>query len=131
MMPKPKKLRPGHWQLTISGSGVIVREMRSRATSITVTLVLAICLVCPLVEMFDQWDHSLQTGNDTEYALVILALCVGMAYGFAWIISKTSLPDSLAAEHRESPARQIFPSLAGMHSIIPLSISPPVLALRI
>lgn len=40
---------------------------------------LAICVVCPLIDTFDQWDHALQTGHDTEYPLVILALCVGIA----------------------------------------------------
>jgi hypothetical protein len=46
-------------------------------------LVLAICFVCPVVEMFDQWDHTVETGNDTEYALVVVALCVGTAYALA------------------------------------------------
>src|SRR5207302_189474 len=48
--------------------------MRSRASQIAVTLVLLTCLICPLVETFDNWDHTIQTGNDTEYALVVLAL---------------------------------------------------------
>jgi len=26
--------------------------------------------------MFDHWDDTIQTGNDTEYGLVVLALCV-------------------------------------------------------
>jgi hypothetical protein len=54
-------------------------------------VVLATCLVCPLVEMFDSWDHTIQTGNDTEYALVVLALCVGVAHSFARIIFKSAL----------------------------------------
>jgi hypothetical protein len=54
--------------------------MRTRASFITGVIALAICLVCPLVEMFDQWDHTLQTGNDTEYLLVLLALCVGALF---------------------------------------------------
>jgi hypothetical protein len=109
----------------------MVREVRSPATSIIVIFTLAICLICPLVEMFDQWDHSLQTGSDTEYALVILALCVGVAYWFAWFVSKISPPDFPAEERYESPASQCFSTPLGLHSIIPLSISPPVLALRI
>jgi hypothetical protein len=47
---------------------------------------LAICLVCPLVDMIDQWDHALQTGSDSEYPLVILALCVGLAFALARLI---------------------------------------------
>lgn len=53
--------------------------MKTRASIITGAIALAICLVCPLVDLFDQWDHALQTGNDSEYPLVILALCVGIA----------------------------------------------------
>src|ERR1700686_315862 len=57
--------------------------MGSRFPRTTTTLVLGICLICPLIEMFDSWDHTIQTGNDTEYAFVVLALCVGVAYSFA------------------------------------------------
>jgi hypothetical protein len=60
--------------------------MRTRASLITGTIALAICLVCPLVEMFDQWDHTLQTGNDSEYLLVLLALCVGAAFVLGQLI---------------------------------------------
>src|ERR1700756_2804750 len=57
--------------------------MKSRATTRIVTLILAICLVCPLVDMFDNWDHAPQTGNDTEYTFMILGLCVGALYTVA------------------------------------------------
>ena len=60
--------------------------MRSRASQIIVALILLTCLVCPFVEMFDYWDHTAQTGNDTEYALVVLALCVGAVYTLARLI---------------------------------------------
>src|SRR5216684_179382 len=65
--------------------------MRSQASRITVTLVLLTCFVCPLLETFDTWDHTVQTGNDTEYALVVLALCVGAAYSAARFIFKSSI----------------------------------------
>lgn len=60
--------------------------MRSRASFGIAALALAICFVCPLAEMFDQWDHTLQTGTDTEYFLVLLALCVGAAFMLARLI---------------------------------------------
>ena len=49
-------------------------------------IALVICFVCPVVEMFDDWDHTLQTGNDAEYTLVFLALCVGMVCALARLI---------------------------------------------
>ncbi len=65
---------------------------------------LLTCFVCPLVDMFDNWDHAMQTGNDTEYAFVVLALCVGVAYSLA---------------------------LRGSFFVSPIPLSPPTLALRI
>src|SRR6266478_2801262 len=69
----------------------ILTNMRSWASRITVTLVLLTCLVCPLLETFDTWDHTVQTGNDTEYALVVLALCVGAAYSLVRFTLKPAL----------------------------------------
>src|ERR1700730_5070335 len=60
--------------------------MRSSARPIIVTLVLAICLLCPLVDIFDCWDHAPQTGNDTEYTFVIVGLCVGALYTIACVV---------------------------------------------
>src|SRR5258708_12459071 len=65
--------------------------MRSRASRIAAMLALLTCLVCPLVETFDNWDHTIQTGNDTEYALVLLALCVGVSYSFARFFFNSAL----------------------------------------
>jgi hypothetical protein len=52
-------------------------------------LALLTCLICPLLEMIDSWDPPIQTGNDTEYTLVIVALCVGGAYLVARSILKS------------------------------------------
>ena|ERR1035437_3384525 len=105
--------------------------MRSRASSMTVTLVLAICFVCPLIEIFDQWDHTLQTGDDTEYALIVLALCVGVAYSIARLNPRISLLGSLAAARADSCPHQLFPTLIGSSLIILIPERSPALALRI
>ena len=54
-----------------------------KASYIVGAMALAICILCPLVDLFDQWDAALQTGHDTEYPLVALALCVGLAFALA------------------------------------------------
>jgi hypothetical protein len=64
----------------------IIQVMRTRMSRAAVMIVLLTCLVCPVLEMFDQWDHTLQTGNDTEYTVVLLALCVGVVYTLARLI---------------------------------------------
>jgi hypothetical protein len=45
-----------------------------------IAAIFAVCLAAPVLEMFDRWDQTLQTGNDTEANLVIVALCVGVAF---------------------------------------------------
>jgi hypothetical protein len=93
----------------------------------TVALVLFICFVCPFVEMFDQWDHTIQTGNDIEYALVVLALCVGVAHMFARLISGLPLFESVA--EFVSRLRAHTPPLfcgRGSFILIAIPLSPPV-----
>ena len=46
-------------------------------------VILAICIGAPILEMFDQWDRTLEDGNDTEINLVVVALCVGVAFSIA------------------------------------------------
>ncbi len=46
-------------------------------------VILAICIGAPILEMFDQWDRTLENGNDTEINLVVVALCVGVALSVA------------------------------------------------
>ena len=105
--------------------------MKSRTSFIPVALVLATCLALPLVEMFDRWDKTLQTGTDTEYAFVVLALCVGVAYLFARFVPKISLLGSAAEALSSLSSRPIFPALKGSYSAVLIPVSPPTLALRV
>ncbi len=106
--------------------------MPPRFPRAVVTLVLAISLVCPLVEMFDHWDHTIQTGNDTEFALIVLALCVGVAYSFARFIVKCPLARCIARIVSTSSVQMSFPSTPrSFTSLLFNTISPPALALRI
>src|SRR5258708_8599151 len=105
--------------------------MRSRASRITVTLVLLTCLICPLLETFDTWDHTVQTGNDTEYALVVLALCIGVAYSFARFIFKSALLGFVATTVFTSYAQKsLFPTVCTLTALLCDATSPP-LPLRI
>ena len=107
-------------------------RVRYQTSRMIATLVLTICLVCPLIELFDTWDHTLQTGNDNEYALVILSLTVGITYSF---VRGSLFSPSAAKKARVSslPVRYRFPSLR-FARLIPASfvpISPPCFDLRI
>jgi len=106
--------------------------MRSRASRIAAMLALLTCLVCPLVETFDNWDHTIQTGNDTEYALVLLALCVGVAYSFARFIFKSALLRFVAKSVFASYAQKSFFSAPCSFTFLLFdATSPPPLPLRI
>ena len=94
-------------------------------------MALTICIVCPLVDLFDQWDHALQTGQDTEYPLVILALCVGAAFALGRLIIRFS-PNLLASSIRYA-VRSTFTSLFGFirPAAVAYSSRSPPLSLRI
>ena len=48
-------------------------------------LILLVCLCAQIAETFDFWDHTLQTGNDIEYRLVIVALIAGAGFGLTHV----------------------------------------------
>ena len=104
--------------------------MGAGASRIVAMLALITCLLCPVMETFDNWDHTDQTGNDTEYALVILALCVGVAYS---IVRFTINSETLAFGARSvvCPARKLFSVLVGFTRPILAATGPPVSTLRI
>src|ERR1700732_4864063 len=106
--------------------------MKSRATTRIVTLVLAICLVCPLVDMFDYWDHAPQTGNDTEYTFMILGLCVGALFTVAHAalrLSGNSRSKRVAVTDSVLSTCSLASVVLDVQSLI--SASPPLAALRI
>ena len=104
--------------------------MKSRLSRTLVGVVLAICFLCPMIEMFDCWDHTLQTGCDSEYALVIVALCVGVAYSFIRFIK---LPvTQCVSEILLTPVQTAFLSARFSFVSALFSVtSPPPLEIRI
>jgi hypothetical protein len=36
-----------------------------------------------ITELFDPWDHTLQTGRDVDYTVVIVAACLGVVFAAA------------------------------------------------
>jgi hypothetical protein len=95
------------------------------------TLVLTICFVCPIVEMFDQWDYTIQTGNDTEYALVAVALCVGASYAFARALSVITGRYFSGEDYATDKVILISDGLFPPITQGAISASPPLTTLRI
>src|SRR6202011_5383299 len=99
--------------------------MQSRASRIVAGLALLTCLICPLVETFDTWDHTIQTGNDTEYTLVVVALCVGVAYSFARFIFQSALLGFVANSVSASCVQKSFFSAACSSTVLLFAATSP------
>jgi hypothetical protein len=97
-----------------------------------VSVALLICIICPAFDLFDRWDHAIQTGNETEYNLVILALCVGIGVCFARLALRLC-PLRFACHLILNlwPHKPFHSGLPGSWFLIPIALSPPVLTLRI
>jgi hypothetical protein len=93
---------------------------------LAVAAILAICIGGPIVEMFDQWDHTLQDGNDTEANAVIAALCIGVAMAIGTIVVVARFR-GLASNSRPHFVvhRIISVAVASLASPIPTT-SPPI-----
>ena len=53
---------------------------------LAIAIILAISIGAPIVELFDDWDQTLQTGSDTEANVVVVALCIGVAFAIGTIL---------------------------------------------
>jgi len=58
-----------------------------RTTRFTIVLLVVVVLLGTQVsELFDTWDNTLQTGNDVEFSLTVIALCIGACVLFAKLL---------------------------------------------
>jgi hypothetical protein len=88
---------------------------------LAIASILAVCLGGPVVEMFDQWDHTLQDGTDTEANMVVVALCFGVALSVAGIVashiramsSHSGVHILACAPRRVTASRPVVPIPAG------------------
>jgi hypothetical protein len=94
-------------------------------------IVLTVCFICPMVEMFDHWHDAVETGSDTEYTVVVLALCIPVAVSFSRFFHRAvRLVRAAAAQFnpQKSPCRV---SEAEFAFVFLSATSPPILSLRI
>src|SRR5262245_41803017 len=95
-------------------------------------VIIAICIVVPLVESVDNWDNTLSDGNDNEANVVIAAVCVGLAWSAAaniFVVSDVrALP--IDARFQTSPSAVVTPACV-IAIALPFATASPPLALRI
>ena len=46
-------------------------------------LLLTVCLCGHVSELFDRWDHTLATGQDVDFSVVLVAVIAGAVFGLA------------------------------------------------
>ena len=96
--------------------------MRRQLIYLGTILILVLCLSGQVLEIFDRWDNTFQTGNDSEYSTVIVALIAGAVLSLARF--------ALSVFHSVS-ARFGFLSLslahsaARIHPVVFIGYSPP------
>ena len=56
------------------------------ARRLFIAAIIAIALGAPVVELFDSWDQSLQSGTDTEANVAVVALCMGVAFAIGTVV---------------------------------------------
>ena len=82
-----------------------------------------------VTELFDRWDHTLETGQEVDYSVVLVAACAALALAVA--VSAGTLVRRPAA--RRKPAGSCVSSVP--RTFIPetalVGPSPPTLPLRI
>ncbi len=100
--------------------------MVGRVLRCVVLVILAAMLAGHVTELFDHWDHTLRTGREADYTLVVIAACAGL---------EVVLAERLLTFFRGWPANQDFPAqpLVAEFWVIPAETlpagpSPPLLA---
>ena len=97
---------------------------------LAVAAILTICIGAPIVETVDQWDHTLQDGNDTEADVVIAALCIGVAVAIGTAAVIARIRGLASNSRRYAKPLHIVPYAAGWLAS-PIAASSPPTPLRV
>ena len=65
--------------------------MRGWLLQLAAALIMVVCLGSCVSEIFDHWDHTMQTGHDTESTLVLLASLAGAVLVMARAVASAAL----------------------------------------
>lgn len=97
--------------------------MRRSLLQFASVLILVICFGSCVSETFDHWDHTMQTGQDIESELIVLALVTGAAVILTRIVLSAAVciyvaSHNFAANAESSP----LPLVAACGPSPPLSL---------
>jgi hypothetical protein len=95
---------------------------------LAIAAIIAICLGAPIAEMFDSWDDTQNSGNDTEANVVVVALCVGVAFavGSVVVASRIRAVSSTPARRRDA-SHVVVRALIALPVPVPTTSPPAIL----
>ena len=94
---------------------------------LAIAAIVAISLGAPIAELFDTWDQTLQTGNDTEANVAIVALCIGVAFAIGTIVIVNRIRALASASGRRVVLSRALPrEIASLLAPAP-TVSPPAI----
>jgi hypothetical protein len=100
--------------------------MRKTLLHSAALIVLAGMLGGQITELFDHWDHTLQTGHDVDYTVVIIAACVGVVFA----VGEKLVSATIRLFSRANLLQMATPKFPGFRAIPePLDTGPPLLSL--
>jgi hypothetical protein len=100
--------------------------MRKTLLQTAALIILAGMLGGQITELFDHWDHTLQTGRDVDYTVVIIAACVGVVFA----VGKRLVSVGIRVFSRANLLQIATPKFPGFRATPePLDTGPPLLSL--
>jgi hypothetical protein len=92
-----------------------------------VLLAVVLLLGAQVSELFDTWDNTLETGNDIEFSVTVIALCIGACVLFAKLLLRSFHSLIVGLHPFLFQQRMDFPGSMREAPFILLSPSPPPL----
>lgn len=100
--------------------------MRKTLLHTAALIILAGMLGGHITELFDHWDHTLQTGRDVDYTVVLIAACVGVVFAVGKKLVSATIRLFSPAKLRQATT----PTFSGFRvKPEPLDTGPPLLSL--
>jgi len=97
---------------------------REAVRRLAIAAILAIALGAPVAELFDSWDQALPTGSDTEANMVVVVLCVGVAFAIGTIVIISRIRALASSSRQRVVVRSAPREIASLLRPAP-TVSPP------
>ena len=101
--------------------------LRTVVRRLAITAIIVFSLGAPIAELFDTWDQTLQTGNDTEANVAIVALCIGVAFAIGTIVIVNRIRALASASARRVVLSRAAPREIAYFLAPAPTVSPPAI----